>query len=221
MPNIRIIIADDHTVVRKGTCQILEGEKDFEVVGEASNGEEAVNLVATLIPDIAIIDISMPVLDGVEATKRIKRNNPSTAVLILSAYDNDEFVFALLEAGAAGYLLKDVSGQEIINAVRVILRGESVLHPVIARKVSNHFYSKTNQVKEDQQLLGGRELEVLKLASQALSNQEIASRLGLSLRTIEVHMRHIFSKLHVSSRIEAVLFAINHGWIDPKKSIDN
>lgn len=217
MSNIKIIIADDHTVVRKGTRQILEEEPDFEVVGEACNGEEAVDLASALMPDIAIVDIAMPVLDGIEATKRIKKSNPSTAVLILSAYDNDEFVFALMEAGAAGYLLKDVSGQDIINAVRVILRGESVLHPVIARKVMNHFHSGAEEAKEDEKLLAERELEVLKLASQALSNQEIADNLGLSLRTIETHMRHIFSKLHVGSRIEAVLYAINHGWIDIEK----
>ena len=213
MSDIRIIIADDHTVVRKGTRQILEQEPDFKVVGEAANGEEAMQLVTTLKPDVAIIDIAMPVLDGIQATKRIKETNPSTAVLILSTYDNDEYVFALLEAGAAGYLLKDVSGQDIINAVRAINRGESVLHPVIARKVMNRFVLAPKVKKENPKILADREMEVLSLAGESLSNQEIADKLGLSLHTIEAHMRHIFSKLQVSSRTEAVLYALKQGWI--------
>jgi NarL family two-component system response regulator LiaR len=155
----------------------------------------------------------MPVIDGIEATRRIKVSNPDTAVLILSVYDNDEFVFALLEAGAAGYLLKDASGQDIIRAIRAILRGESVLHPVIARKVMNRFFPVVVEKKGTAKVLGEREMEVLLLASKALSNQEIADKLGLSLHTIEAHMRHIFSKLQVSSRTEAVLFALKKGWI--------
>jgi DNA-binding NarL/FixJ family response regulator len=213
MSDISIIIADDHTVVRKGTRQILEQEPDFKIVGEAANGEEAVQLVTSLKPDVAIVDISMPVMDGIEATKKIKASCPAVAVLILSAYDNDEFVFALLEAGAAGYLLKDVSGQDIINAVRAILRGESVLHPVIARKVMDRFFPVTNGKKEPARVLGERELEVLRLASEALSNQEIAAKMELSPHTVEAHMRHIFSKLQVSSRTEAVLYALRQGWI--------
>ena len=213
MDQIKIIIADDHTVVRKGTRQILEQEADLAVVGEATNGEEALQLVGELMPDIAIIDISMPVVNGIEVTRKIKETNPGTAVLILSNYDNDEFVFALLEAGAAGYLLKDASGQDIINAVRAINRGESVLHPVITRKVINRLLPTTNEKKESSRVLGERELQVLELASQALSNREIADSLGLSLHTIEAHMRHIFSKLQVGSRTEAILYAIKQGWI--------
>jgi DNA-binding NarL/FixJ family response regulator len=216
---ISIIIADDHTVVRKGTRQILEQELDFKVVGEAANGQEAVQLSNDFKPDIAILDVSMPVMDGIEATRQIKAISPDTAVLVLSAYDNDEFVFALLEAGAAGYLLKDVSGEEIAGAVRAIQRGESVLHPIIARKVMNRFFPNMNGAveeigtKEPEKVLGERELEVLQLACHALSNQEMADRLNLSLHTIESHMRHIFSKLHVSSRTEAVLYALKQGWI--------
>jgi DNA-binding NarL/FixJ family response regulator len=217
MKGIEIIIADDHVVVRKGTRQILEAEPDFKVVGEAVNGEEAVKLVTELKPNVAIVDIAMPVLDGIKATKRIKTISPSTAVLILSVYDNDEFVFALLEAGAAGYLLKDASGQDIVNAIRAICRGESVLHPIIARKVMNRFFPVTNMKKETEKVLGDRELEVLRLASNALSNQDIAEKLGISLHTVEAHMRHIFTKLQVSSRTEAMLYALKQGWI----SVDN
>lgn len=213
---IKIIIADDHAVVREGTREMLECEPDLKVVGEASNGAEAVELVSKYKPDVAIIDMSMPVLDGIGATRQIKKNNPATAILILSAYDNDEFVFALLEAGAAGYLLKDVIGQEIVNAVRAIRRGESVLHPVIARKVMNRFFPGNPIKKATGKVLGEREMEVLRLASNALSNAEIAGKLGLSLHTVEAHMRHIFTKLQVGSRTEAVLYALKQGWIEIK-----
>jgi DNA-binding NarL/FixJ family response regulator len=213
MSATRIIIADDHAVVRQGTIQILEKVPDFKVVGEASNGEEAVQLVRSLKPDVAILDVSMPVMDGIEATRKIKSTNPDVAVLVLSAYDNDEFVFALLEAGAAGYLLKDASGKEITDAIRAICRGESVLHPVITRKVMNRFFPKIEGRREAEKILGARELEVLRLASQAMSNQQMADKLGLSLHTIEAHMRHIFTKLKVGSRTEAVLYALKQGWI--------
>jgi NarL family two-component system response regulator LiaR len=213
MSEIRIVIADDHTVVRTGTRQILEEQSDFKIVGEANNGEETVRLVESLKPDLAIIDVAMPVMDGIEATKRIKVINPATAVLILSIYDTDQFVFSLLDAGASGYLLKDVSGQEIVNAVRAVMRGESVLHPVIARKVINRFFPGHTDKKEAEKLLGERELEVLVLASKGIGNQEIADRLNLSLRTIEAHMRHIFIKLQVSSRTEAVFYALKQKWI--------
>jgi DNA-binding NarL/FixJ family response regulator len=213
MSNIRVIIADDHMVVRKGTIHILEKESDIEVVGEAVNGEEALQLVNTLKPDIAIVDIAMPVLNGIEATKRIKAANPDIAVLILSNYDNDEYVFSLLEAGASGYLLKDATGDDIINAIRAIKRGESVLNPIITRKVMSRFSALFQEKKDTVKILGDRELEVLRLASKSLGNREIADRLGLSLHTVEAHMRNIFSKLQVSSRIEAVLYAAKQGWI--------
>jgi DNA-binding NarL/FixJ family response regulator len=213
MNNIRIIIADDHAIVREGMRRTLEEEPDFKVIGEAVNGEEAVKLVSMLKPDVAIVDINMPVMNGIEATLKIKAISPLTAVLILSGFDDDQFVFSLLEAGAAGYLLKEVGGQRIIDAIRAIYRGESVLHPVIARKVMDRFFPVGGSKKEHEKVLGEREMEVLELAAQSLSNQEIANKLGLSLHTVEAHMRHIFSKLQVSSRTEAVLYAIKQGWI--------
>jgi two-component system, NarL family, response regulator LiaR len=211
--DIKIIVADDHAIVREGLCKTLEEESDFKVVGEAANGEEAVQLVQSLNPDVAVVDISMPVMNGIEATRRIKASHPSTAVLILSGFDDDEFIFSLLEAGAAGYLLKEVGGQRIVDAIRAVCRGESVLHPVIARKVMDRFFPVAGAKKEHAALLGDREMEVLELASKALSNQEIANKLGLSLHTVEAHMRHIFNKLQVGSRTEAVLYALKQGWI--------
>jgi NarL family two-component system response regulator LiaR len=212
---IRILIADDHAVVREGTRQILEQETDIDVVAEAADGEEAVRLAGTSSPDVAIIDIAMPKVDGVEATKQIKALHPAIAVLILTAYDDDQFVFGLLEAGAAGYLLKSVRGRELVDAVRRIYAGESVLHPAIARKVLNRFVSTTDKTARQMSMeaLSDREMDVLKLAARGLSNQDIANDLYLSLRTVQAHLGHIFNKMRVSSRTEAVVCALKEGWL--------
>ncbi len=215
MGKIRILIADDHAVVREGTRRILEQEPDMEVVGEAGDGEEAVNLVTSLKPDVAIMDISMPKMDGIEATRLIKAACPSISVLALSAYDDDQFVFSLLEAGAAGYLLKSVRGRELLDAIRAVYSGESVLHPSIARKVLNRFVSASGKPegKEPSGMLSDREMEVLKLAAKGLSNQDIAEKLCLSIRTVQGHLGHIFNKLQVGSRTEAVVRALKEGWV--------
>ncbi|MFC1982909.1 response regulator [Chloroflexota bacterium] len=215
MGRIKILIADDHTVVREGTRQILEQEADLKVVAEAGDGEEAVRLAGTFKPDVAIIDIAMPKLDGIEATKQIKTLYPTVAVLILSAYDDDQFVFSLLEAGAAGYLLKNVRGSELIDAVRAVHSGESVLHPIITRKVLNRFVpvSGKSRRQEPLEVLSERETEVLRLATRGLINQDIANELCLSLRTVQAHFSHIFNKLQVSSRTEAVVRALKKGWL--------
>jgi len=215
MGKIRILIADDHAVVREGTRQILEQESDLNVVAEAADGEEAVRLAGGPKPDVAIIDIAMPKVDGVEATKQIKALYPTIAVLILTAYDDDQFVFGLLEAGAAGYLLKSVRGRELIDAVRRIYAGESVLHPAIARKVLNRFVPSPDKPagQKPPEVLSDREMDVLKLAAKGLSNQDIANNLYLSLRTVQAHLGHIFNKLQVSSRTEAVVRALKEGWV--------
>ena len=215
MNKIRILIADDHAVVREGTRQFLEREEDLEVVGEAADGAEAVRLVGSLSPDVAIMDISMPNVDGIEATRQIKAKYPKVAVFILSAYDDDQFVFSLLEAGAAGYLLKSVRGNELVNAIREVSAGESVLHPTIARKVLNRFthVAGDTQNQKAQNVLTEREIEVLQLAAQGSSNQQIADSLYLSLRTVQSHLNHIFNKLQVSSRTEAVVHALKEGWV--------
>ena len=215
MGKIRILIADDHAVVREGTRRILEQEPDMEVVGEAGDGEEAVNLATSLKPDVVIMDISMPKMDGIEATRLIKAACPTISVLALSAYDDDQFVFSLLEAGAAGYLLKSVRGRELLDAIRAVYSGESVLHPSIARKVLNRFVSASGKPegKEPSGMLSDREMEVLKLAAKGLSNQDIAEKLCLSIRTVQGHLGHIFNKLQVGSRTEAVVRALKEGWV--------
>jgi len=209
---IRIIIADDHRVVREGTRELLQKEEDLEVIGEAGDGEETVRLVKELKPDVAIVDIAMPRLNGIEATKQIKAILPKTAVLILTAYEDDQYVFALLEAGAAGYLLKDVRGQEVIEAVRAVHAGESVLHPIVARKALDHFVrSGEKAVGSQVQVLTDREVEILRLAAKGQSNRVIASELSLSIRTIQAHLGNIFNKLEVGSRTEAVISGLRKG----------
>jgi DNA-binding NarL/FixJ family response regulator len=213
--NIRILIADDHAFVREGTRRILEQEPDLEVVAEAGDGEEAVRLSCDLKPDVALLDVAMPRLDGIEATRRIKALCPGVAILVLSAYDDDQFVFGLLEAGAAGYLLKNVRGQEIVDAIRAVYAGESVLHPSVARKVLNRFAGTSGKQREKKalDLLTEREMEVLRMVTKGSSNKEIADRLCLSVRTIQGHLANIFNKLRVSSRTEAVVHALKEGWV--------
>jgi NarL family two-component system response regulator LiaR len=215
LQKIKILIADDHVVVREGTRQILEQEPDMKVVAEAGDGEEAVRLAGEHQPNVAIVDISMPRVDGIEATRQIKALYPSISILILSAYDDDQFVFSLLEAGAAGYLLKSVRGQELVDAVRAVYAGESVLHPSVARKVLNRFAPAANKPKRGVTLeaLSDRELEVMQLAAQGASNQDIADKLCLSIRTVQAHLAHIFNKLQVGSRTEAVVRALKEGWV--------
>ncbi|MCX7911508.1 MAG: response regulator transcription factor [Dehalococcoidales bacterium] len=214
MKDIRVLLAEDHLVTRQGIRQLIDAEKGLKVVGEANNGEEAVKLATELNPDVILMDIAMPVLNGIEATKRIKEKLPRVAVLILSAYDNDEFVFAVLRAGAAGYLLKSVSGDGLIQAIRAVCKGEPVLDPVVARKVMDFFKTPSDgrsPAKESEHLTS-REIDILKLAARGMSNKSIAAELELSKRTVEGHFRTIFNKLGVGSRTEAVLFALKKGW---------
>ena len=214
MSNINIVLGEDHLITRQGILRLLEDEDGLTVVGEASNGEEAVQLVIELKPDVVILDIAMPKLNGIEATRQIKVINPRTGVLILSAYDDDEYVFASLKAGAAGYLLKSVSGDELVRAVKAIHNGEPVLAPAIAKKVMNYFkfQNKIPSIKEDTEHLSDRELDIIKLAAKGLTNKDIADKLHLSYRTVEGHMRDVFNKLGVGSRTEAVLFGLRKGW---------
>jgi NarL family two-component system response regulator LiaR len=211
---IKIILAEDHVIVREGTRELVQRQSDMEVVAEADDGEEAVQLAAKLQPDVVIMDIAMPKLNGIEATKQIKALYPATAVLILTAYDDDQYILALLEAGAAGYLLKTVRGHELIDAIRAVYAGESVLHPKIARKILSHFMPLAPKPSEERiaELLSERELEVLKLAAKGMSNKDIAEQLFLSVRTVQTHLANIFTKLDVGSRTEAILYGLRRGW---------
>lgn len=215
MSKIRILLADDHAVVRQGTRQLLAREADLEVVAEAGDGEEAVRLARMHSPDVVVMDIAMPKLNGIEATRQIKASNPRISILALSAYDDDQYIFALLEAGAAGYLLKNVGADELVRAIRAVAGGEAVLYPAIARRVVNRFAPSAEKQPEPDALeeLTERELEVLKLAARGLKNQDIAQELTLSVRTVQTHLGNIFGKMGVGSRTEAVLEALRRGWI--------
>ena len=211
---IRIVIAEDHAFVQEGTRRLLEREPDMEVVGTASDGAEAVELTERLHPSIVLMDIAMPEMDGIEATRRIRVCCPDMPVLILSAYDDDQYVFALVEAGAAGYLLKDVSGEQLVDAIRAVTRGESVLHPTIAGKIMRRMArAEPLQPTEPIDTLSTRELAVLRLAARGLGNDAIALQLQLSPRTVQAHLSHVFSKMRVSSRTQAVVEALRRNWI--------
>jgi DNA-binding NarL/FixJ family response regulator len=215
MQKIKVLLADDHDLVREGTRELLEREEDLLVVAEAGDGEEAVRLAASHRPDVALMDIAMPKLNGIEATKEIKEIAPATAVLILTAYDDDQYVFALLEAGAAGYLLKNVRGRDLVEAIRSVHAGESALHPAIARKVIDHYTRVASPPAEASRSVqvSDRELDVLRLAAKGMSNRDIARSLHLSERTIQAHLSTIFTKMQVGSRTEAVVNALREGWL--------
>ncbi|MDM8520683.1 response regulator transcription factor [Anaerolineales bacterium HSG6] len=216
---IRLILADDHAVVRSGTRQLLERQPDFNIVGEASDGSEAIDMTRRLKPDVVVMDVRMPRVSGVEATKRIKAEMPEVNVLVMTAHDDDEYVFALLQAGANGYLLKTAEIEELVQAIRLVASGQSALAPEVTGKVVAQFTSGKSlpdvlaSTQDSYDGLTERELGVLKLVGQGLSNKQIGKKLFISDRTVQAHLSNIFSKLGVSSRTEAVMHAVRKGWI--------
>ena len=216
---ISVLLADDHVVVRAGTRQLLERHPDITIVGEASTGQEAVQLADELRPDVVVMDIRMPGMSGVDATKAIKDAHPEMSVLVLTAHDDDEYVFALLQAGANGYLLKTAEADELVKAIRTVIRGELALAPMVAGKVVSQFTSGKglpdvlSSIKNDYDGLTDREMDILRLVGKGLTNKEIGRSLFISDRTVQAHLSNIFSKLNVSSRTEAVMHAVRKGWI--------
>jgi NarL family two-component system response regulator LiaR len=212
---IRVLLADDHSLLREAMRSYIEHEKDMQVVGEASDGEEAVRLSAELKPDIVIMDIVMPKLNGIEASKQLKSANPAIAVLILTTYDEDRYVLGLLEAGAAGYLLKSARGSTVVDAVRTISKGESVLHPTVIAKLLKHaMHAEAASDKlQSEESLSAREMEVIRLAAKGMSNKDMAEALCLTVRTVKAHLSNIFGKLGVASRTEAILKGLREGWL--------
>ncbi len=210
-----VLIADDHTVFSEGLQRVLSEEKDLQVVGVARDGEQAVNMAREARPDIVIMDVAMPVLNGIEATRRIKKMFPTTSVLVLSAYGYTPYVFSILEAGAAGYLLKNAPLRELIRAIRSLRSGESVFDRTVAEKVLRNLAKSWRGGLAKSFHLNPRELEVIRLGARGLSNEEIAEKLKISPRTVQTHFTHIFSKLEVGSRLEAILRCLKEGWLLP------
>jgi NarL family two-component system response regulator LiaR len=218
---IRILLVDDHQIVREGTRQLLEQAPDLLVVGEAADGLEAVRLAALLCPDVILMDVRLPGLGGLEATQAIHQQQPHIRVLILSAYDDDQYVFPLMQAGASGYLLKTASGAELADSIRAVRAGLSVLDRRIARKLSPTSAGATIYRRDEQaEPLTERELEVLRAAALGGGNKSIGEALSISPQTVQVHLRNIFGKLGVNSRAEAVACALRHGWvkIEPERA---
>lgn len=217
---IRVLLADDHVMLRQGTATLLAREQDIEVVGQAGDGREAVELAHRLEPDIVVMDVRMPEYSGIEATRRIREALPEVQVLVLTAHDDDQYVFSLLEVGASGYLLKTAPVSELVDAIRQVEAGESPLSPSIARKLvvrmSNQDQEGTSASTgqgEAPEALTSRECDVLQLLAQGMSNRQIAENLVISDRTVQAHLTNIFSKMGVSSRLEAVLLGIRQGWL--------
>jgi DNA-binding NarL/FixJ family response regulator len=211
---IRVVLADDHAVVRKGILEFLEEEGDIAVVAEAADGEEAVALVAEHEPDVAVLDIHMPAVSGIDATRRIKASHPGVRVLILTAYDDDPYVFALLQAGANGYILKTADSGALVEAVRAVHRGDSALDPAVLRKVVDQLATgRPLGAQGTVESLTDREIEVLRLAAKGLTNKAIGQALGISDRTVQGHLANVYGKLNAGSRTEAVTEALKQGWI--------
>jgi len=219
---ITIMLADDHVVVRESIRKFLEEEEKFQVVGEVGDGQSAVQMAVNLQPKVVIMDIEMPGLNGIEATRQIKKLCPGCFVLILTAYDYEQYIFALPDIGADGFLLKDISGRELINATQAVFRGESVLHPSVTGKVMKKLRARAAQDPAYTEPLTGREKEVLLLVAAGYKNKEIAKTLYVSVRTVEAHLGNIFAKLGVTSRTEAILEALKKDWIllDQLKSME-
>jgi len=210
---IRVLIVDDHAIVRKGIRALLSEADGFEVVGEASNGQEAVQRAEECSPDVILMDLLMPVMDGIEATRQITSRQPGARVLVLTSFAADNKVFPAIKAGASGYLLKDSSPDELVRAIRQVHRGEPSLHPTIARKLLQEV-AHPAELQPAPEALTAREMMVLRLIAQGLSNQEIADRLVVSEPTVRAHVSRILSKLHLASRTQAALYAVREGLTD-------
>jgi len=208
---IRVILADDHAVVRAGIRQFLERAKDIAVVGEADDGEQAQIMIQELHPDVAVLDIQMPKATGIEVTRWVRANARETGVLILTAYNDDPYVIAVLQAGANGYVLKTASPMEIIQAVRDVHEGKSAIQQAIAQKIVAFVTQQKNEAIIE--ALTDREMEVLVALAKGLTNKAIATQLGISDRTVQGHIAHIFNKMGVSNRTEAVMRAVALGWV--------
>jgi NarL family two-component system response regulator LiaR len=213
MAKISVLIVDDHGVVRQGLRTFLELLDDIEVIGEAQNGVEAVALVRQHRPDVVLMDLMMPEMDGIEATRQVGTISPTTKVIALTSFTDDEMVFPAIKAGAAGYLLKDVSPPDLARAIQAVHEGETQLHPDITKKLMDQFVSPKVEPTAVPDELTARELEVLRLIAQGMSNRELAQALVISEKTVKTHVSNILSKLHLADRTQAAIYAYKHGLV--------
>jgi DNA-binding NarL/FixJ family response regulator len=212
MSTIRVMIVDDHTVVRDGVATMLGRQPDISVVGEAANGREAIGIAKTLNPDVILMDLRMPEMDGVEAMRQIRADNQEVKFIVLTTFDTDEYIFHAIEVGAKGFLLKDASREELFEAVRAVDRGESLVQPGVAARLLDRF-AELSRPTPDEPLLSARELEVVQLMSTGAANKEIAASLSISESTVKTHVANIFQKLDVNDRTGAVTTAVQKGII--------
>ncbi len=212
MASITVLIVDDHAVVRQGIKAFLATQPDIEVLGEAASGEEAIRMVEKHVPDVVLMDLVMPGMDGVEATREIRRISPRTQVIVLTSYHDDEHIFPAIRAGALSYLLKDVGPDDLADTVRKAARGEAILHPRVAARVIQELHGLSgSETPTPFSELTERELEVLRLIAEGLSNAEIAERLVISEKTVKSHVSNILSKLHLADRTQAAVYAWRRG----------
>ncbi|MEZ5398412.1 MAG: response regulator transcription factor [Bryobacteraceae bacterium] len=215
MPKIRILLADDHTVMRRGLRLLLEQEADFEIAGEAGDGREAVALAESVHPDVVVMDVGMPLLNGIEATRQISERIPGAHVVVLSMYSDESYVLRSLKAGARGYILKDSAEADLIRAVRAVREGKSFFSPRVSRMLLEDYIRQLNQKGEEDtyELLTSREREILQLLAEGKSNKDVANLLNLSLYTVETHRSHILQKLNLHTVPELILYAVRKGII--------
>jgi len=213
MQRIRVLIAEDHTIVRQGLSALLRGEADIEVVGEASDGAEATEMAKRLVPDVVLMDVAMKNLNGLDATRNIKKLFPSTKVLVLTMYDNEEMIFQILKAGASGYLVKDSAMTDLVSAIRAIHQGDSYLSPSISKKVIEEYIRRAEQGETGSadDPLSGREREILQLMAEGNSIPQIADHLCISKKTVEAHKTHIMEKLKIHDKVGLIKYAIRTG----------
>lgn len=217
MQKITVLLADDHTVVRQGLRALLQAEANIEVVGEAENGRQAVQMTAKLMPDVVVMDIAMPLLNGLEATRQISRENPNTKVLILSSYNDDEYVHQLTEAGACGYLVKQTAANDLVKAIGEAKRGNAFFSPSISKRLLDHYreaFIKGTPVSKNGDLLTSRESEVLQLIAEGKANKQIAAELCISIKTVEKHRQQVMNKLHIHEIAGLTRYAISKGIIE-------
>ena len=216
MKQISVLLADDHTVVRQGLRALLEAEGDIKIVGEAANGRQAVDLAKKMLPDVVLMDLAMPVLNGLEATRQVRKNIPSAKVLVLTSYDDDEYVQQIVKAGASGYLIKQTAANDLLEALRAVQQGNNFYSPAIARRLRQRGRETTEHRPSESRAndLTPRETEVLQLIAEGLPNKQIAAQLEISVKTVEKHRQQVMNKLNIHHIAGLTRYSMSKGWVE-------